>query len=443
MRILLTSRIRPGWSTGRSLVYGQLEEIGQAELAMTDDEVALVLKPNRAGAWIAERAKGWPAVVGLAAAVEPESAPIDTLPDALHRYLAEELYQRASERLQGQLVTLALLSDTSQRALEARFGEDADDIVAEATRLGFGSGEVTFELPPLLRRLSLGKLAEDPEADSRVEEAITAHLDAEAWERAFELIVRFKRWDDVDEALRVAFKPLVRSGRLETLAAFVSAIEVTDSFPLPSVEVTLAELAHRNGHFEAAKVISVRAEPNLEPTHPLRSHAAALRGQGSCFLSDFHPPPRPTALRECSPKMSRTKLRPSTGLRWPLSAGELDERAGAVAELAQRRNRSPLDLARFVAGTTLQGRAPSHARLTLPEPAIARQALGRIGDPRARSAMSCTLAYGLALCARYDEAREWVERAAWDVDEFGLWFAEPLTNWVAGQMPSASADTGR
>ncbi len=69
-RILVTSRVRPGWSTGRRLVYGQLEEIGQTELAMIEDEVALVLKSNRAGAWIAERAKGWPAVVGLAAAVD-------------------------------------------------------------------------------------------------------------------------------------------------------------------------------------------------------------------------------------------------------------------------------------------------------------------------------------------------------------------------------------
>ncbi len=48
--------------------------------------------------------------------------------------------------------------------------------------------------------------------------------------------------------------------------------------------------------------------------------------------------------------------------------------------------------------------------------------------------MSSTVAYALALCARYDEAREWLELAAWDVEEFGLAFAKPLINWVTGQI---------
>src|SRR5207237_1443316 len=45
IRILLTSRRRPSWVTARRLLYGEVYELGQAALAMTEDEANKVPGP--------------------------------------------------------------------------------------------------------------------------------------------------------------------------------------------------------------------------------------------------------------------------------------------------------------------------------------------------------------------------------------------------------------
>jgi LuxR family transcriptional regulator, maltose regulon positive regulatory protein len=436
LRVLITSRVRPEWSTGRSVVYGDVEEIGQADLAMTDDEVRLVLKPNHAGARIAERAQGWPAVVGLAAAVEPDRVPSDTLPESLHRYLAEELYQRASERLQEQLVTLALLSDTSQRALEARFGDEAASIIAEATDLGFGSGNETFELHPLLREFLLGKLAQDADAASRVEDAIAAHLDAEAWERAFELIVRFKRWDDVEGALRFALNPLVRTGRLETLASFVAEVKRSDEFPAPSVEVALAELALRDGRHDLARDLIERVERRLCENHPLRSRAAAIEGHAIGLSCDWRTSVAAFERASSLAVDDRDEADALFGLAVARTHGELDGAKEGLETLAKRRHSSPYNLVRYVTAELSLRRLNGDPKGITEIPGLddARNAAAHVDDPRARSALHYVAAGLLAQAARYTEAQEWLDLAIKDIEVFDLGFAWPLIHWLAGQI---------
>ena len=254
VRLLITSRIRPSWATGRRATYGAVTEIRRAELAMTDKEASLVLKPHANTARIAKQAAGWPAVLGLAATVEPADVPRDALPDALHRYLLEELYERASPELQDRLITIALLGDTSPSALRAQFGDETQTIVSEAAELGFAaSNNDEFALHPLLREFLVVKLSEADDAQGRVDQAIRGNLEARAWESAFDLIVRFKRWDAVDYSLRESFKPLVRSGRLGTLANFTTAIDKTEAFPPPAVQLALAEIALRDGRLDLAR----------------------------------------------------------------------------------------------------------------------------------------------------------------------------------------------
>lgn len=435
-RMLLTSRVRPEWSTGRSVVYGNVDEIGQGDLAMTDDEVARVLKPNHAGARIAERAKGWPAVVGLAAAVDPDSVPVDTMPDALHRYLAEELYQRASPRLQEQLVTLALLADTSQRSLEVRFGNEAAVIVVEATNLGFGSGDSSFELHPLLRDFLLEKLAESTDAEARIEEAVEAHLRVEAWERAFELIVRFKRWKDADMALRLAINPLVRSGRLETLASFVARLEPTNEFPAPSIEISRAELALREGRHEFARDLIARVEPQLDEAHPLRSRAAQIAGLATHLSCRWHSAIASFERARSLARDERDEAEALFGIALARTHGELSGAKQCLESLAVRRNSSPYNLVRYVTlDLTLRRLNDDPNGISkLPGLDDARAASAHVGDPRARSSLNYVAANLLAQAARYTEAREWLDRATEDVDLFGLEFARPLIDWVAAQI---------
>src|SRR5579885_49196 len=124
-RILVASRTRPPWADGRALMYGETAELGRDPLAMGTKESALVLQSRPASESVARHAQGWPAVLALAAASDvpmpPEGRP--TLPGALHRYLAEELFLAATPALRSALLTLALLGPLPEPALTARIGD--------------------------------------------------------------------------------------------------------------------------------------------------------------------------------------------------------------------------------------------------------------------------------------------------------------------------------
>ena len=257
--------------------------------------------------------------MGLAANVPDAELPSDALPSALHRYLAEELFNRAPDALQDALLELALLGDASDQALRIRFGARTESLISEATELGFGSGEHAFELHPLLREFLLEKLIDDPSAETRVRQALAASLSEGSWDHALQLITRFKLYSEVETALKLAFKPLTRSGRFGTLARFVEAAGRTPAFPPPSVEVAQAEIAFRDGNFELAIDLALRLEPKLGD-HPLASRTAAIVGQASHLLADFataeaaferalrrarRPRPRRGVARSCSHKRLR------------------------------------------------------------------------------------------------------------------------------------------
>src|SRR6266705_569003 len=111
MHLLLLTRRRPSWLTARQLMYGEVCEVGVHALAMTQDEAALVLKSarNEAVSGLVALAQGWPAVIGLAALTARSLNNLENqLPEALHSYFAEELYQALDERLRRALLGLSL-----------------------------------------------------------------------------------------------------------------------------------------------------------------------------------------------------------------------------------------------------------------------------------------------------------------------------------------------
>ena len=110
-RFLVSSRARPRWANARSELYGDVLEIDRDTLAM--DAAESVELVGRRGDPAVEpflaQARGWPAVLALAAApLAPRLPTGDAVPAELHRYLAEELYQSVTIALRAQLVGLAL-----------------------------------------------------------------------------------------------------------------------------------------------------------------------------------------------------------------------------------------------------------------------------------------------------------------------------------------------
>ena len=261
-RFVIASRQRPAWARSRRVVYGEVAEVGRDLLAMNEQESAELLGEGAAPLALARQAEGWPAVLALAAAVKHASPPSEAVPSALHRFFAEELFQRVPAGLQDELFNLALVP----RLADAQPGRRPDSAIQLGTELGFISGDEHPELHPLLREFLLEKLAETrmPISASAMR-STTAH-GIGSWDGAIDLLKRFRCDEFVEPVLTQAFKPLAFSGRLETLSSFAAVFRVAPSFPPPSIDVIEAESALRDGNCELAAQLAARVRSTLPPT---------------------------------------------------------------------------------------------------------------------------------------------------------------------------------
>lgn len=404
---------------------------------MNDNESALLLRSRPASASLAERAAGWPAALALASATDIILPPPGSrsLPGALHRYLAEELFQAASDELRAALLTLALIGNAPDARM-SEFVEQFEIIAEEARALGFDSGdEGSFELHPLIREFLLDKVLEETDGRERVASAVELSITEGWWDNALDLVLRFKLHELVDSVLARALKPLARAGRLGTLTAFTSEVASAPAFPPPSVEAAQAEIAFRDGQLELARDLSRRVLPELHDQHPLRSRTATVLGHSCFLLADFSEAEAAFTQARESAQDDRDEGEALHGLALANVFGERPGAARAVADLGKRRHRSPTDLVRY---TTAQVafRRFIHPRALAGELHLqtARLAIGQVEDPRARTAVAYAVAGALAQRADYREAKEWLATFFEDAGKFGLEFTLPYANWTAAQI---------
>ncbi|HEY3961082.1 MAG TPA: AAA family ATPase, partial [Gaiellaceae bacterium] len=429
-RFLIASRVRPEWMTTRGVMHGDVIEIGADELALTTDETTQVMGRRPDLEPLIEQAKGWPAVVTLAAGLDPVEDLENIIPTMLHRYVAEELFKSASTEVRDGLIALALMPDLSTARIAARFGDESDAFLHRVRDLGFVGGDEVLELHPLLREFLLVKLAEHPSAEDRVRTAVDEALEAEAWNLALALVMRFDLEDLVDPVLQKAFKPLVRSGRLGTLAAFATRILKRDGFAPPAVDVIEAEMAMRDGKIELAIDVARRGDKRLPSTHPLLSRVRALMAQSEMFLGAYETAAADFARAlECAVD-SHDELEALYGLAVTTCFGEHADATEHVAALATRRHLSPQHLLRHTTAELTRRRYHEGLRgeLGLAEPLAT---IDRVTDPLARTAFAYTAANVLRIRAEYRDARVFLELLETDVRAFQLEFAWPFVSWTA------------
>jgi len=96
IRVLVTSRRRPGWATARRFLYGEVVEIGRDQLAMNDEEAGRVLegRSTEAVRALVRQADGWPVLIGLASLSADLEFPTEKVSESLFRYFAEEVLRR-------------------------------------------------------------------------------------------------------------------------------------------------------------------------------------------------------------------------------------------------------------------------------------------------------------------------------------------------------------
>ena len=103
VQVLISTRDRPSWVSTRSVLYGDVLEIGQSLLAMSEEEVEDLLAGAHDGMspGLLALAGGWPAVIGLASLTTTESPRPDEgleLPEQLYEFFADEVYRAMCEQ---------------------------------------------------------------------------------------------------------------------------------------------------------------------------------------------------------------------------------------------------------------------------------------------------------------------------------------------------------
>jgi DNA-binding CsgD family transcriptional regulator/tetratricopeptide (TPR) repeat protein len=290
MRLIIASRQRPAWATARRLLYGEIRELGRATLAMTSDEAMAVLadRPAREAEGLAALADGWPAVIGLAALSGSEITQLpDEVPETLHDFFAQELFNAIPVTLRDLLVRLAIPQIVSPDVARLIGDAEADGLVELAVRHGFLTPAQGghYEMHPLLRRFLLEKLDANDEGTRIAIRQLGAHLiEMGSWDDAFELIERFDLTPLMVPLVEEAVDDLLRSGRLTTLRRWVEYAVGHDVLS-PARDFAEAEIAFREGRYPEAEALATRAATSFESGHPLVARAWSRAAQ-SAHLDD-------------------------------------------------------------------------------------------------------------------------------------------------------------
>lgn len=432
LRLLIASRVRPTWAGARQQMYGDLLELDKDDLALTADESGEVLGPGqtRGDSNLLVQARGWPAVIGLAAlARETSTAPSDAVSTTLFRFFAEELFRSIQETLRENLTTLALLPNLSSDLLRETFATDAEDVIEDAIACGFvTSGHLAPELHPLIRDYLLTKLVARSEALVRVEDAFRLSLRHAAWDHAFELVDRFATTDLLDPLIEAAFKPLLRSGRIATLEQIGRYAHVTAKHISPLVDLIDAELAFRDGLFAKAESLATRVSRRLDAIHPLRSHAHWLAGQGAQLTFNHEKAAEHFREADATAQDDDDARDAVWGLVLTSLYSESPDASNAVAELTSRRDKSSTDLVLAVTGTMQLMRYTTGFRKAV-DIEEALHALAVVQDPRVRTSFTNTYAYQLILMGRYDDALGLAEQTLDEIETYQLTWARPHAHW--------------
>jgi ATP/maltotriose-dependent transcriptional regulator MalT len=427
--LVIASRSRPRWATARLQIYGEIAEFGAEELALTDTEATEVLGKSLRSTDLLTQARGWPAVVGLAAQTDVHPSQADIGASTLFRFFAEEIFLGTPTDIQEQLVTLALLPSLSKPLADTALRTDSQSVVNLAVQSGLAtSGSEYPDFHPLVREYLLTKLRERDDSVDRVRCAFYTSVDRGFWDHAFHLIEHFGSIELLDPLLQTSFKPLLSSGRIATLE-LIAQFAHGDGRTRPSViELIDAELAFRNGWFERAASIAESVASRLEPEHRLASHALWLAGMGAQMSFDD------AKASECFER-AKTAAQDDDDLRdalWGLVVAACQsESARATSTLQQvvkRRERSPVD---FVRSATAKLQA---WRLGIRDHALeierALHELDRVEDPRIRTGFLNQYVYTLILWGQYETACGLAESYRKVIEEYRLTWARPHAEWA-------------
>ena len=429
IRLLTISRVRPAWASTRRVLYGEVLDLDHQALAFTRAESERVLGAG-SGPFV-ELARGWPAIVGLAARLDRLSPPPGGFPEELFGFLADELYQGSPADVQVAALRLAVCPILDRRSIELVLDtDDWADTVERCVHLDFlqRDREGGFEMHPLLRSFLIEKIHRSAGDDLEVHLPRRLGLDLleqGRWAEVFSVSIRFPRAELFLELLAASVDDLVETGRLETVERWLEHA-TSNGMRHPLVDLAAAKLALRRGEHTRAEVLATTASEALDATDPALPNALITAGQAA-MLGDNARVARALFGR------ARTEATGAHERREALlgdffAALELEDRDSRdlLAELedvdqVDARTRLRLASARLM----LAALGDANIETTLDEELPGVHLLERVDDAYAQTSYLIALTSTSNLAARYRDGLAFALRAVELARELGASFAVP------------------
>jgi DNA-binding CsgD family transcriptional regulator len=422
---LIASRARPSWVTAKKLLYGEVSEFGRTALAMTHEEAAATLsgvQDEMPG--LVTLAEGWPAVIGLAALLpEPMQLTEDEVPETLHEFFAEELYQGLDAPLRWSLAQLSLSPSIDERVTRSIFGSESTAVLQRGYRCGFLSkGSQGYEMHPLLRQFLRTKMTEFDEREviATAESLAEAYASLSLWDEAVSVAEEFQLNDTVVRVLETALDSALSDGRVATVERWVK--QAAASAPTaPIVRLAEIEVAFRTGHVPTARESARELARSTPANDPLASRIYLRAGQIS-HLDDLVEEAVELFGAAQQSATTQSDLRQAVWSRF-VSLTDLDDREGAAEALSILEHLPPLGVDDLLRAN--QARLQSALRWggvpdALEKTASALALVDRSEDPFVRTGFLQTHGIALILTAQYAEASAIARREIEEAQRFKL-----------------------
>jgi ATP/maltotriose-dependent transcriptional regulator MalT len=411
--------------TAKKLLYGEVNEFGRTALAMTHEEAAEALSHSHEEMpGLVSLADGWPAVIGLAALLtEPMQPTKDDVPETLHEFFAEELYQGLDDDLKWSLIQLSFGPSVDERVSRAVLGESSNSILQQGHRSGFLSrGRDGYEMHPLLRHFLRSKIPEFERTEVVGSAEIIAHsyMTCGLWDEAVSIAADFDLADVVLEVLGSALDSALSEGRVTSVQRWVELARLTAP-TAPVVRLAEVEVAFRAGDVASARDGANQLARVTRPADLLASRIYLRAGQIAHLDDRLEEAVALLAAAEESAN-EPAELRRALWSRF-VSLTDLDDRESAAAALATLESLPPLNVDDLLRAN--QGRLQSALRWGGVGGAVdatthALQLLDRSEDPVVRTGFLQTYGVALILAARYAEAASVARREIEEAQRFRL-----------------------
>jgi len=448
VKVLIATRERPCWISTRSVLYGEVLEIGQSMLAMSEEEVEDLLAGAHEGmsSGLLALAGGWPAVVSLASLTMAESPMPDDaldLPEQLYEFFVDEVYRGLESDNRVALGLLATAPSLDREvAAELLGAERASRVCTEALGVGvLDERDGRLEFHPLAAAFLEEQARRETTGDIEqiVSRCLAAYRRRREWDAAFDFVDRYGTADDFEILFSDALDALLNAARLATVETWIGRSR-DNHLSSGTVEVARAELALREGKHLSAQTFAQAALARAGSRRDDAWRAAMVAGRAAHSGSREESALEFYRVAEGLADSIRKKRDALWGQLMTATALEMEEAHSLLDLLAATADRSdPFELVRM-ADKKLGVDFRFGAMRTLPDARRVSELVGQLDDPFIRCSFRTFFSYALTLSAFYREAHEQALLLYEDASEFRI---DPALPYVHSMFAMSLAGLSR